>query len=138
MTSFWNYNCYSVYMSLVKDCMWYQRDCVKTTPWMEDACKRCWSVLVLSAQPLLLTLLWVTAPLMVGSLNFCRGRNEDSLAFIFISVLGAPGSSGTGPGRKGNNLCQVNVQLPLFSNLEQGKLKVYLVIPWIEVQLLVR
>lgn len=44
--------CYSVYMSLEKDCMSYQKDCVKSSPWMEDACKRFWSVLVLSAQPL--------------------------------------------------------------------------------------
>lgn len=60
------------------------------------------------------------------------------LASIFISARGASGSSDTRTGRKGNNLCHVNAQLPLFSNLEQGKIKVYLVIPWTEVQVLVR
>lgn len=75
---------------------------------------------------------------MVGIPNFRRGRNEGSLAFIFISALGAPGSSGIEAGRKGNDLCQVNAQLPLFSNLEQGEFKVYLFISWIKVQFLVK
>lgn len=58
-----------------------------------------------------------------------QGKKRGQLAFIFISALSAPGSSDIEAGRKGDNLCQVNAQLPLFSNLEKGKIQVYLVIP---------
>lgn len=89
-----------------------------------------------------------TVPAVISALSYSSSDGDNPLVlqrkkwvqldFIFISALGAPGNSDIGAGRKGNNLCQVNAHLPLFSNPEQGKIKVYLVIPWIEVQFLVR
>lgn len=79
-----------------------------------------------------------TAPAVNSALSYSSSDGGDpfllqrkkwvQLSFIFISALGAPGTSDIRPGRKGNNLCQVNAQFPLFSNLEQGKIKVSLVI----------